>query len=78
MFANVDRIFGKSLFCLLGQKWRDMRATLSPIFTGSKMKSMFGLISAHADDFMIHFERKAGKDGSNDIEVLEVFSRFIH
>jgi len=72
MMADFDRIFGKSLLGMLGEKWRDMRATLSPIFTGSKMKSMFGLLSAHAEDFMIHFEKKAGKD----IEVLEVFSRF--
>jgi len=76
MFSHVDRIFGKSLFGMLGQKWRDMRATLSPIFTGSKMKSMFGLISSHIEDFMIHFERKAGKDGTKEIDALEIFSRF--
>jgi len=76
MLSNFDRIFGKSLFGLLGQKWRDMRATLSPMFTGSKMKSTFGLLSAHANDFITHFEKKAGKDESKDVDVLEVFSRF--
>jgi cytochrome P450 family 9 len=30
---NVDKIFGKNMVFLLDQKWRDMRATLSPIFT---------------------------------------------
>lgn len=28
----------------LGDKWRDMRATLSPAFSSSKMKNMFGYI----------------------------------
>lgn len=35
---------GKSLIMLQGTKWHDMRATLSPAFTGSKMRLMFDLI----------------------------------
>lgn len=42
---EVDPLFGKALFSLQGQKWRDMRATLSPAFTGSKMRQMFELVS---------------------------------
>lgn len=33
---------------------------------------MFGLLSNHASDFMIHFGRKASKD----IDVYDIFSRF--
>jgi cytochrome P450 family 9 len=28
----------------LGERWRDMRATLSPAFTSSKMRNMFQFI----------------------------------
>ena len=31
---EVDPLFGKNLVSLSGQKWKDMRATLSPAFTG--------------------------------------------
>lgn len=76
MLANLDRLFGKTLFGMHGQKWKDMRTTLSPMFTSSKMKSTFGLLSHHAQDFFKHFEKKAGNDGQNDIDVLEIFARF--
>lgn len=38
---DLDKLFGNSLFFMKGQKWRDMRSTLSPAFTGSKMRHMF-------------------------------------
>lgn len=47
---KVDALFGNSLICLRGTKWRDMRATLSPAFTGSKMRQMFELVAECADD----------------------------
>ncbi len=72
----MDRIFAKSLFGMHGQKWKDMRTTLSPMFTSSKLKSIFGLLSHHAQDFVQHFELRAGSDGRNDIDVLEIFARF--
>lgn len=75
MLANLDRVFGKTLFGLHGQKWKDMRATLSPMFTSSKMQQTFGLLSHHAEDFAKHFEKQAN-DGKNDIDVLEIFARF--
>ncbi|XP_037050616.1 probable cytochrome P450 9f2 [Bradysia coprophila] len=71
-FDNIDRVFSKSLFSLHNQQWREMRTILSPIFTSSKMKMMFGLLSNHVSDFMIHFNRKAAKD----VDVYDIFSRF--
>lgn len=76
MISKLDRLFGKTLFGMHGQKWKDMRTTLSPMFTSSKMKLTFGLLSSHAQDFIKHFEKKAGIDGNNDIDVLEIFARF--
>lgn len=76
MLDNFDKIFSKTLFGLHGQKWKDMRSILSPMFTSSKMKMMFGLLAKAANDFIPHFEKRAGSDGSSDIDVLEIFSRF--
>lgn len=39
------------------QKWRDMRATLSPAYTGSKMRRMFSLITDISDDYMRELNR---------------------
>lgn len=39
------------MFVLKDQKWKDMRSTLSPSFTGSKMRSMLDLVIDCADEF---------------------------
>lgn len=75
ILSNLDRVFGKTLFGMKGQLWKDMRSTLSPIFTSSKMKSMYGLLTNHVQDFLKHFETKTG-NGTVDIDALEIFSRF--
>jgi len=33
---DIDPLFGKNLVSLTGDKWKDMRATLSPAFTGEQ------------------------------------------
>lgn len=48
---NVDSLWDKSLVALSGQKWKDMRAILSPNFTSSKMKNMFVLIQDCAKEY---------------------------
>ncbi|RZC37545.1 p450 domain containing protein, partial [Asbolus verrucosus] len=52
---DSDPLFAKNLFSLTGQKWRDMRSTLSAAFTSSKMKFMFSLISQSGEQFVKHF-----------------------
>ena len=39
-----------------GQKWKDMRSTLSPAFTSSKMKMLFTLMSETSKQLTIHLE----------------------
>nr|XP_031837183.1 cytochrome P450 9e2-like [Nomia melanderi] len=48
---EMDPIFGKNVFSLTGDRWKEMRNTLSPFFTSSKMKFMFGLVSKCSEDF---------------------------
>nr|CAH7721221.1 unnamed protein product [Callosobruchus chinensis] len=55
---DVDPLFGKNLFALKDQRWRDMRAVLSPSFTSSKMRGMFLLMSDCAEKWVQFFLNK--------------------
>ncbi|GAB0096689.1 Cytochrome P450 [Sergentomyia squamirostris] len=73
---NQEPLFGKNLFALKGQRWRDMRSTLSPAFTGSKMRTMFQLVSECCSDTVKYLE-KENKDGRPmSTEMKDLFTRF--
>ncbi|XP_058462578.1 probable cytochrome P450 9f2 isoform X2 [Malaya genurostris] len=71
-----ESLFGNSLFALRGQKWRDMRATLSPAFTGMKMRHMFELVSKCAESTSEFFLSEAKTGKKLEYEMKEIFSRF--
>lgn len=73
---KLDSLFGSSLVSLKGQKWRDMRSTLSPAFTGSKMRQMFELISICGDNLSKHFLLEAAKNNKLEYEMKDIFTRF--
>uniref|UniRef100_A0A182S9K1 Cytochrome P450 n=1 Tax=Anopheles maculatus TaxID=74869 RepID=A0A182S9K1_9DIPT len=78
--SNLDRdsiaLFGKTLFALSDQQWRNMRATLSPAFTGSKMRQMFDqVVECSADVVQYYREQNHDVDG-REYEMKEVFSRY--
>lgn len=73
---TVDAMFGNSLISLKGAKWRDMRATLSPAFTGSKMRQMFELVAECADEMCSTFKKSASSTGSVDCEMKDLFSKY--
>ncbi|XP_017770213.1 PREDICTED: cytochrome P450 9e2-like isoform X2 [Nicrophorus vespilloides] len=66
---QADPLWNKNLFSLRGEKWKEMRAILSPVFTGSKMRLMFDLMKACSDQFVAHFLERS------DV-VLEVSDAF--
>ncbi|XP_037040680.1 probable cytochrome P450 9f2 [Bradysia coprophila] len=73
---NVDALFGNSLICLRGMKWRDMRATLSPAFSGSKMRQMFELVAECADETSFTIKENVLLAGGHiDCEMKDLFSR---
>jgi cytochrome P450 family 6 len=41
---NLDPMFGMNLGAAKGQRWRDVRTNLTPVFTSGKMKNMFYLV----------------------------------
>lgn len=57
-----------------GQKWRDMRAILSPSFTANKMKALFQIIDTCGKRFVKHFLDQ--KKNLIEVEMQDCLSRF--
>ncbi|XP_004523127.1 probable cytochrome P450 9f2 [Ceratitis capitata] len=47
---SAHDLFSNSIISMKNAKWKDMRSTLSPAFTGSKLRHMFQLMNHVADD----------------------------
>lgn len=73
---KTDAMFGNSLISLKGSKWRDMRATLSPAFTGSKMRQMFDLVAECAEEMSSTFKKRSANDGSIACDMKDLFSKY--
>lgn len=72
---DVDSLLGQTLFLMKGDKWRDMRATLSPAFTGSKMRLMFELLRECVGDTMQYFREVNVNQRSISVDMVDVFGR---
>lgn len=53
-----------------------MRSTLSPAFTGSKMRAMYSLIEETAKDFTQHFLNKSNADDVAVVQIKDIFSKY--
>ncbi|XP_058820113.1 cytochrome P450 9e2-like [Topomyia yanbarensis] len=71
---HPDSLFGKIIFAMEGEKWRDMRATLSPAFTGSKMRQMFELVIECCENVSKHYLAQSGQ--SQEVGLGSLFTRF--
>ncbi len=74
--AKMDELFANTLFLLQGEKWRQMRTTLSPAFTGTKIRQMFDFVTECCDGIVKHFVKKIEKGEQINIEMKEFFSRY--
>ncbi|GAB0096688.1 Cytochrome P450 [Sergentomyia squamirostris] len=76
LHEDQDPLFTKNLVSLKGQKWRDMRSTLSPAFTGSKMRAMFHLISECCADTVSYLEKEVKDEKALLTDTRDLFTRF--
>ncbi|KAJ6640976.1 Cytochrome P450 9e2 [Pseudolycoriella hygida] len=75
--SDADPILGNILTALKGQKWKSMRSTLSPAFTGKKMRLMFELIDECSGQVVNYFlKQNASDEGTKSVDMKDLFSRF--
>lgn len=72
---EIDTLWDKNLFNMKDQRWREMRTTLSPAFTGSKMRSMFFLMLDCAND-VVNYLVQTSKNEILEIELKDLFTRY--
>ncbi|KAF2903347.1 hypothetical protein ILUMI_02843 [Ignelater luminosus] len=71
---DVDPLWNKNMFAMKGgEKWQDMRSTLSPTFTSSKMKMMFELMKDCSKQFSNYHLKQ---NNMVTIEIKDAFTRF--
>ncbi|KAH8359122.1 hypothetical protein KR093_004467, partial [Drosophila rubida] len=73
---NVNNMFGSSLFSMRDARWRDMRSTLSPAFTGSKMRQMFQLMDTVANEAVQCLNRDGIPEDGLELDVKDFCARF--
>jgi cytochrome P450 family 9 len=74
--VDADKLLSKSILCSHDQKWKDMRTLLSPIFTSSKMKNMFKLLTECVEELMTIYEGKLKANGNElEVDIHDVFAR---
>lgn len=67
--TSLDPLLGRALFSMANQPWRDMRNTLSPLFTGSKMRHMLVLLNECSKDFNEYIRQDIlSKSATNGVE----------
>ncbi|EAT33123.1 AAEL014603-PA [Aedes aegypti] len=69
-------LFKRVIFALNGQRWRNMRATLSPAFTGRKMRLMFTLMVDCSERMLKHYESLMSSTGRMEVEIKDMLSRY--
>lgn len=55
---KVDPLTAKAVFALKNEKWKHIRAAMTPIFTTGKMKNMFYLIERCATELMLYLDKQ--------------------
>ncbi|NP_001351990.1 cytochrome P450 9e2-like [Amyelois transitella] len=67
---EAEPLFGGSLIQMKGEKWRDMRTTLSPAFTASKMRLMIPFMFEACKNIIDDLKERVKTDDETDVEDL--------
>ena len=73
---EIEPLFGRNLFNMADEKWRNMRSVLSPLFTGSKMRGMLALMNETINEFVSGVREdvvKAGPRGK-EFNLMDLFT----
>ncbi|KAG6460655.1 probable cytochrome P450 9f2 [Manduca sexta] len=69
---ETEPLFGGSLLMMDGERWRDMRMTLSPAFTGSKMRHMLPFMVEISNNLVEYLKDHQ----SEDMDVEDLIRRY--
>lgn len=72
---DIDPMLGRSLFSIRDEQWRRMRTTLSPAFTGNKMRLMHKLMLDTTNEFITSLRADVTNDGK-EFDIKEVYQRY--
>nr|QZP43559.1 cytochrome P450 monooxygenase CYP9G52 [Ephestia elutella] len=61
-FSEFAPLMKSSIFSMKGDKWRDMRMTLSPAFTGSKMRQMMPFMLETSDNIVDYLKEHTNEN----------------
>ena len=75
-FANqqIDPIFSSNLLLLRDDRWKEVRSSFTPVFSSSKMRSMFRLMSETAVNVARHLSTLPANE--NVVEMKDIFTRY--
>ncbi|XP_026488120.2 cytochrome P450 9e2-like [Vanessa tameamea] len=75
---KTEPLFARNLFSLKGQEWKDMRSTLSPAFTSSKIKLMVPFMEEVGKQMIRALEKKIKESptGSIDVDCKDLTTRY--
>ncbi|KAI5652186.1 cytochrome p450 domain-containing protein [Phthorimaea operculella] len=75
---DINPLFGKGVFFMRGQTWKDMRSTLSPAFTGSKMRQMIPFMEEVGDQMILNLKKNisASKSGQVEVDAKDLMARY--
>ncbi|VVC90086.1 unnamed protein product [Leptidea sinapis] len=71
---KVEPLFARNLFSLKGDEWKDMRSTLSPAFTSSKIRLMVPFMEEVGNQMIASLKKKIEETGASCAFGLKVDS----
>lgn len=73
---DFDPLWNAGLVWMKGEKWRYMRNTLSPAFTGNKMRMLFGLMNDCAKQVASYISEESDSSGTFHAEMESIFKGY--
>lgn len=73
---DVDPIFGRNPFGLVGQEWKEKRAEISPGFTSARVKASYPIMLDVCDKLSKFVERKLNTKDDSSMEARDLALRF--
>ncbi|KAL1488800.1 hypothetical protein ABEB36_014597 [Hypothenemus hampei] len=71
---EADPLWSKNLLALKGERWKEIRNIISPVFTSSKMKLIFDLIKENSEDLVNYFQES--NEEIIEFDMNDVVKRF--